>query len=358
MAGTITDVASSGASVRYDDPEYGPLLIAGQPVTVHGDEGGMVVVSLLAKDGADLSNTMRTYLLVALLSLLLITALAAWQSGRLLAPLRTLRQTADEIRETDLSLRIPVRGNDDITQLTHTLNGMLSRLETAFVGQRQFLDDAGHELKTPLTILRGHLELLETGNPEEVAETRALLLDEVDRMSRLVGELILLTKSDRPDFLATGPADLESLTHMVLAKSRGLAARDWQLAAVGSGTVRVDEQRITQAVLQLADNAVKHTSDGDTIALGSAYDTGQVRFWVADSGPGVPPAERAHVFERFGRGAAAPDDDGFGLGLSIVAAIAEAHGGTICVTDDPELGGARFELTIPQGPQETSWPAS
>jgi signal transduction histidine kinase len=355
---TIARVGESGASVRYDDATYGPLLVAGQPVTVHGDQGAMVVVSFLEKDAADLSNTMRTYLLVALLSLLLITALAAWQSGRLLAPLRTLRQTADEIRETDLSQRIPVRGNDDITQLTHTLNGMLSRLETAFVGQRQFLDDAGHELKTPLTILRGHLELLETGNPEEVAETRALLLDEVDRMSRLVGELILLTKSDRPDFLSAGPTDLESLTHMMLAKSRGLAPRDWQLSAVGFGTVQVDEQRITQAILQLADNAVKHTGEGDTIALGSAYDAGLARFWVADSGPGVPVGERSHIFERFGRGPEDPDDDGFGLGLSIVAAIAEAHGGTITVTDDLDLGGARFELTIPQRPQETEWHAS
>ena len=82
---------------------------------------------------------------------------------------------------------------------------MLDRLEAAFVGQRQFLDDAGHELKTPLTVLRGHLELLDAGSPEEVAETRALLLDEIDRMSRLVGDLILLAKSDRPDFL-TPPA--------------------------------------------------------------------------------------------------------------------------------------------------------
>ena len=348
---TIARVAQSGASVRYDDATYGPLLIAGQPVTVQGDQGAMVLVSFLKKDGADLSNTMRTYLLVALLSLLLITALAAWQSGRLLAPLRTLRQTADEIRETDLSQRIPVRGNDDITQLTHTLNGMLSRLETAFVGQRQFLDDAGHELKTPLTILRGHLELLETGNPEEVAETRALLLDEVDRMSRLVGELILLTKSDRPDFLSSGPADLETLTQMMLAKSRGLAPRDWQLPAVGTGTVQVDEQRITQAMLQLADNAVKHTTEGDTIALGSAYDAGLVRFWVADSGPGVPAAERGHIFERFGRGTEDPDDDGFGLGLSIVQQAAEALDGRLEL-ESSAATGTKARLLLPSAPAD------
>ena len=368
VRGTMAEVVRTGSPARIDS-DYGPLLVAAQPITVRGDSGALVVVSFLRADGRDLSSTMRTYFLVALISFLAITALAAWQSGRLLAPLRTLRQTADEIRETDLSQRIPVRGNDDITQLTHTLNGMLDRLQTAFAGQRQFLDDAGHELRTPLTILRGHLELLETGNADEVEETKALLLDEVDRMSRLVGELILLTKSDRPDFLAPAPTDLETLTSMLLAKCRGLAPRDWRVSTSGSGTVHLDDQRITQAMLQLADNAVKHTDEGDAIALGSAYDGAEARFWVADAGSGVPPAEREKIFERFGRGADAADD-GFGLGLSIVAAIAEAHGGTIAVSDDPELGGARFELRVPQrpealqalqgllSPEEHPWPAS
>ena len=159
------------------------------------------------------------------LSLLAITAFAAVQSGRLLAPLRTLRETADEINDTDLSRRLPETGNDDITALTRTFNRMLDRLEAAFVGQRQFLDDAGHELKTPLTVLRGHLELLDVGSPEEIAETRELLLDEVDRMSRLVGELILLAKSDRPDFVTLRPVDLTGLTVDTLAKARGLGDR-------------------------------------------------------------------------------------------------------------------------------------
>ncbi len=149
---------------------------------------------------------------------------------------------------------------------------MLARLELAFVGQRQFLDDAGHELKTPLTVLRGHLELLDPDDPDEVAETRALLLDEIDRMARLVGDLILLAKTDRPDFLAPSPVSVERLTHTLLSKARGLADRDWQLDGAAEGIVVMDEQRITQAVLQLADNAVKHTETGDTIAIGSEID--------------------------------------------------------------------------------------
>ena len=147
---------------------------------------------------------------------------------------------------------------------------MLDRLEAAFVDQREFLDDAGHELRTPLTVLRGHLELLDVENPEEVAETRALLLDEVDRMARLVGDLILLAKSDRPDFITPGPVGLGRPHRGPAREGPGsrrprLGARRDAGDAAGDpadDTVLVDEQRVTQAVLQLADNAVKHTCAG------------------------------------------------------------------------------------------------
>jgi two-component system OmpR family sensor kinase len=283
--------------------------------------------------------------------------MAAWVSGRLLSPLRTLRETADEIGETDLSQRLPVTGNDDLTALTRTFNGMLDRLEGAFVGQRQFLDDAGHELKTPLTVLRGHLELLDTGSPGEIAETRELLLDETDRMSRLVGDLLLLAKSDRPDFLRLRPVDLQQLTADLVAKACGLGDREWTLDGSADAKVLADEQRLTQAVLQLADNAVKHTPDGAAVAIGSSYDGSAFRMWVRDTGPGVPSEDRAHIFERFGRAAVPPGDEGFGLGLSIVGAIARAHGGTVTV-EDADPPGARFVITLPSRPQEDPWPAS
>jgi signal transduction histidine kinase len=250
-----------------------------------------------------------------------------------------------------------VTGNDDITALTRTFNGMLDRLEHAFVGQRDFLDDAGHELRTPLTVLRGHLELLDTGSPEEIAETKELLLDEVDRMSRLVGDLILLAKSDRPDFLRIEAVDVAELTADVLAKARGLGERTWTLDESTHAVVAADEQRLTQALLQLADNAVKHTTPGDTVALGSSYDGRRVRLWVRDTGPGVPPEQREVIFERFGRAAVVPGDEGFGLGLSIVSAIARAHGGAVGV-EDAEPVGARFVITLPAPAKEDPWPAS
>jgi signal transduction histidine kinase len=345
LADTIRPLlAGNGTSVV--DTDFGRVQVAVQSVRQGDSSGALVVVTFLDKARAGLRDTMRTYAIVAGLTLLMVTAVAAWVSGRLLSPLRTLRETADEISDTDLSRRLPVTGNDDITALTRTVNGMLDRLEAAFVGQRRFLDDAGHELKTPLTVLRGHLEVLDTGSPEEVAETRELLLDEVDRMSRLVNDLILLAKSDRPDFLRPRSVDLAPLTESLLAKARGLADRDWTLDGTGDGMLTVDEQRITQAVLQLADNAVKHTGPDDVVAIGSSYDETGARLWVRDTGPGVAEEDREAIFERFGRGHVPGEDEGFGLGLSIVRAIAHAHGGSVAV-EDAVPHGARFVIAVP-----------
>lgn len=360
----VGPLVRSGGSVRIDTPR-GRALVATQPVRQGQERGALVVAVYLAEDRGELLGTMRTYAIVAALLAFLAVAAAAWQSGRLLAPLRVLRETADELRETDLSRRIPETGNDDITALTRTVNRMLDRLETAFGEQRRFLDDAGHELRTPLTVLQGHLELLEVSDPVEVAETRELLLDEVGRMSRLVGDLILLAKSDRPDFVRPTPTELGELTEDVLAKVRGLGDRDWRLDGTAEVLVPVDGQRITQALLQLADNAVKHTRPGDVVAVGSSYDEGQVRLWVRDSGAGVPEGDRSAIFQRFGRSTLTEHDEGFGLGLSIVQAIVTAHNGTVRVEDARPTPprGARFVLTLPavdlpSSTEEDSWPAS
>ncbi|WP_395694969.1 sensor histidine kinase [Nocardioides sp.] len=353
LAAAVVRLLPVNGTDRVGSPA-GELEVSVQGVQQGRSVGALVVVRFLDRARAGLHETMRTYAIVAALTLLVVTAVAAWVSGRLLSPLRTLRQTTDEISATDLSRRLPETGNDDITALTRTVNGMLGRLEGAFVGQRQFLDDASHELRTPLTVLRGHLELLDPEDSEEVAATRELLLDETDRMGRLVGDLVVLAKSDRPDFLHLREVDLEALTRDVLAKARGLGDRTWELDAVAEHKILADEQRLTQALLQLADNAVKHTRPGDLVAIGSSYAGGTVRLWVRDSGPGVPPEDRARIFERFGRSAVPPGDEGFGLGLSIVGAIARAHSGGVSV-EDAEPTGARFVISIPE---EDTWPAS
>jgi two-component system OmpR family sensor kinase len=353
----LEDRATDGGTAVIDSAEFGEVWATVVPVRNAQGAGSLVIINFLADEHDELDDTLRTYTVVAFLSLLLITGIAALQSGRLLAPLRTLEETARDISTTDLSRRIPERGNDDITSLTRTINSMLGRLDDGFRDQRQFLDDAGHELRTPLTVLRGHLELLDADDPAELAETQELLLDEVDRMSRLVGDLILLAKSRRPDFLVVGPTDLEALTQSALAKARGLGDRAWTLDEVATGEASLDEQRITQALLQLADNAVKHTDPGAEIAIGSARSADGVRLWVRDTGDGIDPADRETVLQRFGRSRVRPGDEGFGLGLSIVNAIVEAHGGDIQI-HDAEPRGARVELTLPTEPREPPWPRS
>jgi signal transduction histidine kinase len=327
---------------------WGEVVVTVQPVRDPQRNGAFVIASFLADEHEELDRVMRTYAVVAVLSLLLITGVGSWQAGRLLAPLRTLRGTAEELTATDLSRRIPETGHDDITALTRTVNQMLDRLEAAFTGQRQFLDDVGHELKTPLTVIRGHLELLDAADPGEVEQTRELLVDEVDRMARLVGDLIMLAKSARPDFVRPAPVNVATLTATVLDKCRALGPRRWVLDEQAEFLGELDEQRLTQAMLQLAENAVKHTGAGDEIGVGSRLDRSadRLELWVRDTGPGVPDADKQRIFERFGRSDVPHGDEGFGLGLSIVKAVAAGHGGTAHVADESPRG-ARFVLSLP-----------
>ncbi|MEJ2579258.1 MAG: HAMP domain-containing sensor histidine kinase, partial [Kineosporiaceae bacterium] len=218
-----------------------------------------------------------------------VVGLIGWLvAGRLLRPLRLLRDAAEHISHTDLSLRIPVSGHDDVNELTRTVNAMLDRLQAAFETQQTFLDDAGHELRTPLTIVQGHLEVLDTGDPTEVAETRTLVLDELDRMRRLVDDLTVLAKSRRPGFLRPAPVDLDRLLDGIAGKAAALGPRHWQVDARPGVPAVADPQRLTQALLQLADNAVRHTGPGDEIGLGAELDaSGGLRLWVRDTGTGV-----------------------------------------------------------------------
>lgn len=227
---------------------------------------------------------------------------------------------------------------------------MLDRLEAGFRSQRDVLDDVAHELRTPITIVRGHLELLDD-DPAERAATVELCLDELDRMNRYVDELLVVASARRPDFLHLAPVDVGELAESLLAKVSALGDRDWRLVEAprpGACFVEADEARLTQAVVNLAGNAVQHSDDGSRIELALRCEGDELMLSVRDHGVGIDPEVREEMFSRFSRaaGSRAGRPEGTGLGLAIVAAIAEAHGGTVAA-DDPPDGGARFTLTIP-----------
>ena len=336
----------------------GPARYLAVPLQQAGETTGVFVVAIFVEgDRREVDDAIRTAAAVSG-GVLVVASLLAWVvAGRVLAPIETLTETARSITESDLTRRIPVQGNDQIAELTETFNAMLDRLEASFLTQRRFMDDAGHELRTPITIIRGHLELL-GDDPNERREVVDIVTDELDRMNRQVDDMLLLAKSERPDFLDREPIDLGAVTDEWMVKVRALGERQWQLDQRGSGVVVADRQRLTQAVMNLAENAARHTADGDVIALGSTVVNGDARIWVRDDGPGIHPDDQQRVFERFARASMPNRSKGSsGLGLAIVRAIAEAHGGHVELASQPGEG-AVFTVIVPVNRKGDQWPAS
>lgn len=323
------------------------------PVKVQGDprQGSIVAVEFRSAVAEPMISTVGT---IALAGALAIVAggLASWViAGRVLAPLRLVRETADSINEHDLHARIHSAGKGsvgtgDVAALTNTFNGMLDRLETAFASRKQFVDDAGHELRTPLTVIRGHLETMgESASDRQ--ETIALVTDELDRMTRIVNDVMVLAASDQPGFVVRADTSLMDLLTDTLAKARMLGPQHWVLDELAEGNVRVDGQRLTQALMQLAANAVEHTPADGTIGMGSRVSADKVLLWVRDTGRGMSEQEQQGIFTRFSKAAGAQHSAGTGLGLSIVKHIAQAHGGTVLVRSS-QGAGATFTLELPQ----------
>lgn len=313
-------------------------------------DGTFIVAYAIDEAVEDIDETIRMLVLVSAIGLVLAAAASWVVSGQILEPVNLVRRAAAQIGYEDLTRRIPVNGRDDVAALSEQFNAMLDRLEQSFATQRQFLDDASHELRTPITIVRGNLETVgEDDDPAERAEVVRLCLDELDRMSRIVEDLLLLARAERPDFVVVQEVDLVDLTSDIDAKLRALGPRRWQLEAIAEGSARLDEQRITQAVVQLAHNAVNHTGRDSVIRFGSSLDEDGAAFWISDTGPGVNAKDGESIFHRFCRGStggARSHHTGAGLGLTIVSAIAEAHGGCVELVSVPGQG-ATFTLRIP-----------
>ena len=327
-----------------------------EPISTAGRVAGVFVVAhVTTGERAEVTEAVWIMAQVSLMVLAIASILAWFVAGKVLAPLRLLSQTARSISESNLTERIPVPGQGDIAELALTFNDMMDRLECIFNSQRQLLNDVGHELRTPITIIRGHLELMGS-TPEDQRETLDIVLDELDRISRFINELMLLAKAERPDFLLPEPIDLATFTLELYAKITTLADRQWQLEGVSIGQFVADRQRLTEAIINLAQNATQHTDTGDIITLGSAQRQGQIHLWVRDTGEGVLQAEQDRIFERFFRGTSRHRRaDGTGLGLAIVRAIAHAHGGHITLSSQPHQGST-FTLVLPLKPLQELHP--
>jgi signal transduction histidine kinase len=325
------------------------IFYVASPIKIAGETKGVVVAVRDATTDYQAGTQMIILVIeVTIVVLTLFFGIAWITTGRVLAPLRRVTETARSITESDMTQRISVQGSDEIAELTLTFNEMLDRLQSAFDNQQEFLKDAGHELRTPITVIQGHLELLNY-RPERQAETIKLVMDELSRMNRLVNDLLLLAKSDRPDFLNPKPEELDWLTEELYLKARAIANRDWRLESKGLSPVVVDRGRLTQAVMNLIQNAVRHTQEGNTITLGSAVRNDYAYFWVRDTGEGIAPEDRERIFERFARATNSDrysEGEGAGLGLSIVHAIAQAHNGWVEL--DSTLGvGSTFTMVFP-----------
>ncbi|MCC6755944.1 MAG: HAMP domain-containing histidine kinase [Solirubrobacterales bacterium] len=306
----------------------------------------------LAPVDAALEGLSDTLLIVGAATLLL-GALAGWLlAATATRPMRRMAAVAEGVDGGDLSARMPVEGTrDEARRLAESFNSMLDRLERAFERQRVFVADASHDLRTPLTVVRGQIEVL-ARNPDpgsaEVQRVSHLVTQAISRMEAMVEDLLLLARSESAESMRLETLDLGPL---LLAEVEGLSFtgdRDLVVGSITDRSVSIDREQIARALSNLISNAVTHTHEGGRIEVSARDQGSMVALTVDDDGPGVPTHERDRIFDRFARlsQSRTSTSGGSGLGLAIVKAIAEAHGGTVSCSGSP-LGGARFEILLP-----------
>lgn len=330
-----------------------PLYVQGRPISV------LQVGRSLAPIEEALGNLQSTLLIVAVASLG-FAGLAGWVlAGAALRPLDRLSSAAAAIGESqDFNRRVDHPGaRDQIGRLAETFNQMLVRLQDAYSrleganrgleaalnAQRRFIADASHELRTPLTAIRGNVGLLQRVtdlSPRDREETLADLSSEVERMSRLVNDLLLLARADAGAHLQLGPVDLVPVLRAAVREARFLSEGvTVQLESVPDEMwVNGDADRLTQVLLILLDNAIKYTPGGGMVTVSAKLDGDRVRIAVRDTGVGISADELPRVFDRFFRGDRARPTDGAGLGLSIARWIVDEHRGTIRLQSHPNDG--------------------
>jgi len=345
-----------------------------QPVTVNGyrvvsrtavvrifgtDE---LIGSMVIQYGQRVSDTEATVARVELFLLLGVLAGAglALLAGmmiarRAMAPIAELTSTAEEITRTrDPSRGVPQPAADDeVAELARTLEGMLRELdsartetESALARQRQFVADASHELRTPLTSVLANLELLAESLHGDQGDAARSALRSSQRMRRLVADLLLLARTDVGRVVRRERCDLADIVVEAASELGPVSADHEILLDVHPVIVQAARDELHRLVINLLENALRHTPPGTRISVWTSTVDGQAMLIVQDNGPGVPVELQANLFERFVRGAG--DRGGsFGLGLAIVRAVAESHGGSVTLETAGEGKGARFVVRLP-----------
>jgi two-component system, OmpR family, sensor kinase len=320
---------------------------------VLGDEQAatLQIVSPLAPVAAEAADAAWLVAAAAGLSLLLGGILLTASLWRSLTPLGALAAAARATELRSVGDRVEVPDTDDeVGLLAAEFNTMLDRLDAAAAAQDTFMASIGHELRTPITIARGHLEVLQTldrDDPDAVRETVAIVQDELTRMGRLVDDLMAIARADMDDFVRPREVELvgwfEELELRLAGTDVGPQVRILPPPPV---LVRADPDRLAQAVLNLVTNAHVHTPPGTTVEVTATCEDDHLALAVSDDGPGIPAEIRDRLFEPFVRAGEAPTSTG--LGLSVVRAVAEAHGGEVIATSGE--AGSRIELRLPWSP--------
>jgi two-component system, OmpR family, sensor kinase len=339
------------SSVHVQD--LGSLRLFREAVTRGGRTAAVVAVGEPLTPVTRAEKQVARTFLVAGSATLLIGLLAGYLvAARTAGPLRRMARIAALVDAGELSPRMAQGGpRDEVRALADSFDLMLDRLEDAFARQRAFASDASHELRTPLTVIRGQLEVLARQSnpaPEDVRRVERLVRTEILRMERLVDDLLVLARADEREFLRKRPVDLPPFAAELIDGARPTANRHFELGPIPMGTVDADPDRLAQALRNLIRNAIEYTSEGGIVRLTGSTSRGRVTLAVEDDGPGIPPAHRERVFDRFHRTDSARTRvrGGVGLGLAIARAIVEAHGGTIYAAESPE-GGARVAIELP-----------
>jgi two-component system, OmpR family, sensor kinase len=334
------------------------LRVLSVPLESQRGQAGVLQVGLNLSLLDTTQRTLSTVLLVLAVIAMALAGIAGWLvTGQALAPLDSATQVAMRItRADDLSRRIPLSGNEseEVAQLITAFNETLSRVEALFNSQRRFLADVSHELRTPLTVIKGEVSLMRRiGQVDD--ESLTTVIAEVDRLTRLVGDLLLLAQAESGRLpLDVKPVELDTILLEVFQQVRTLAGDKLQLHIGDIDQVQVagDRDRLKQVLVNLAGNAIQYTPAGGQVTFRLEKYNQQARLFISDTGPGIPAQDLPHIFERFYRGersrkrTPSSQSSGFGLGLSIAYWIVRNHGGSIEV-ESREGQGTTFCIWLP-----------